>query len=264
MQQLIDAHRHFTIGESDGNDLLEEMDRDGIEQTILFGYHGLEHEQLHAQDQAVAALHDAYPDRIIPFITDIDISNSDFTEYVSNLLEGSIFRGIGELLLGHDLFHRQFFPSLKLDDPAVRELFSLAAGYGVPVLMHVDTPYMDQFERLLAACPKTICICPHLAYHFLEPFGGHEVEQQVVAHLLESYENLYFDISLWKISPIYLQDEAWLHLLEDRSDRLMFGTDMTGHYTRQSVWLPAYRAILDQLSPSAAENIGRNTIKGIL
>ena len=38
--KLIDAHRHYSYDESDLTDLPETLDEGGIEQTVLFGFHG--------------------------------------------------------------------------------------------------------------------------------------------------------------------------------------------------------------------------------
>ncbi len=264
MTGLIDSHRHFTLGKSSASEMLEEMNRDGIEQTVLFGFHGLQFDQPQAQDTQIEQLFTAHPDRIIPYITDIDITRPDFLEYISRCLESGIFKGIGELLFGHEVFHQLYFADIHLDDPAVRELCSLAGEHQVPVLMHVDTPYMQQFEKLLQACPDTRIICPHIAYQFLEIYGGKEADIDYITRLLETFPNLSFDISLWKLSPVYLREEIWLELLERFSGRFLFGTDMTDSYTVQADWLPAYRSILNSLSTEAAANIGKHTIKGII
>ncbi len=97
--------------------MLEEMNRDGIEQTVLFGYHGLPVRPAGSGYQ-IEHLFTAHPDRIIPYITDIDITRPDFLEYVSRCLESGIFKESANSF-GHEVFHQLLFADIHLDDPAV-------------------------------------------------------------------------------------------------------------------------------------------------
>ena len=258
--KLIDSHRHFTLDVSNTDDLIRELDADGIEKTVLFGYHGFRYSSPHAQDTHVEKTHKNHPQRIIPFLCDLDFGDSHLLEYVEEKLKRGVFRGVGEILIGHKPIKETYFSDIDFTDSVVIELFRLIGDCNAPVLVHVDPPYQNDFEMILDSCQETKFICAHIAYDFLSEFGGKERDVGEVERLLAKYPHLYFDISHWKISPIYLLSESWRRCLEKHSERFVFGTDMTDHYTDQSVWIPAYRRILDSLNPSCTKDIGRENI----
>ena len=65
---------------------------------------------------------------------------------------------------------------------------------------------------------------------------------------------------MWKISPVYFMGDKWLKILEKYSDKLLFGTDMTGYYNLQSMWVKSYEYIFSQLNARAVNNIVRGNI----
>jgi predicted TIM-barrel fold metal-dependent hydrolase len=242
---------------SDPEDLIAELDTDGIEKTVLFGYNGFGYDRKYAQDVRIEELARRYPDRIIPFICDLDFKDPRLIPYVEKKLDEDVFRGLGEILLGHKVIKEMYFSDISYSDSSVISLFHSAAEYRVPVLVHVDPPYKQDFLPALEECRNTTFIWAHIGYNFLGDFGGTEQNTDVIKDLLESYPNLYFDISHWKISPVYLLAEAWRSLIESYSDRFLIGTDMTDHYNYQSVWLPAYRRILDSMTQECRAKMSR-------
>ncbi len=259
-KQLIDSHRHCTIGVSSQEELIAQLDADGIERTVLFGFHGASFREDHAQDMQVERIFRKYPERIIPFLCDIDFTDPGFLSYVENRLSAGFFRGIGEILVGHEVMKQLYFTDVSLCDTRVIELCTLAGEKKVPVLVHVDPPYMDDFRKLVSACCTTDFICAHAAYDFLSPFGGKEQNPGEIDELLREFSNLYFDISHWKISPLYLVSAPWQDLLEKYCRRFLFGTDMTDSYLLQSVWMHGYKRILQELSEDAAHAVGKETV----
>lgn len=80
---MIDSHRHFMFGKADEQALLREMDRDGITQTVLFGYQGLALlGEPHAQDDYILGIAQRHPRRIVPFFCDVDFYRDDAMDYV--------------------------------------------------------------------------------------------------------------------------------------------------------------------------------------
>jgi predicted TIM-barrel fold metal-dependent hydrolase len=258
--KLIDGHRHFTLNLSAPQELIKELDCDNISSTVLFGFNGFQFDTPHAQDDAVESLYNRYPDRIIPFLCDIDFKDKDIMSYIENKLSNNIFYGIGEILLGHTQIKEMYFSEVTFSDSIAIDVYSLAGRYNAPVMIHVDPPFWTDFENILSMCRNTNFICPHIAYDFLTVFGGKERDAKWVSQKLDDYPNLNFDISHWKISPIYLLESDWIEVLEIYNDRFIFGTDMTDNYLKQSLWVTAYKEILSSINNESAQNISQRNI----
>jgi len=263
---LTDCHRHWAVNNQADfvKDIINQMDSDNISRTVLFGYNGLRFNKTeHSQDIAVIDAFKAEPFRIIPFLCDFNFDEVGLAYVTKHLSEG-VFKGIGEILLGHSTVRKSAFPNVFYDSKEAKRIFHAVAEFSVPILVHVDPPFIENFCRLLESCPQGKFIWAHCAYDFTLPFGGKEKSPKWLEALLTRHENLMFDISMWKISPLYLIDEKWLRLLESHSDRFLFGTDMTGPYTLQSVWMRSYEFILRSLSTEAICRIGYENLIGLI
>jgi len=258
--KLIDAHRHFTLDVSEPADLIEELDNDAIEKTVLFGFHGFSFAEKYAQDKMIEKMYLEYPNRIIPFLCDLDPGDSQVTSYVEKKLSEGVFKGLGEILFGHKIIKEMYFNEISYSHSAVISLFKTAGEFNVPVLVHVDPPYQKDFETALKECGNTVFVWAHAAYDFLFEFGGKERTTDEIRNLLDTYPNLHFDISHWKISPVYMLSEPWKRLLEEYSDRFLFGTDMTDSYKDQAVWIPCYKKILGLIDKKCSTVIGRDNV----
>ena len=134
--------------------------------------------------------------------------------------------------------------------------------FGLPVLFHADPQFAAQSETAISLCPQTNFIWAHAAYNFCDPYGGTGRSPEDIDRMLSACPNLFFDISHWKISPIYLYEPDWLALLSARSERFIFGTDMSENYLTESVWIPAYKLILSALDICKQKKIaGENFLK---
>lgn len=260
---MIDIHRHFFFGKANIETLLKEMDADHIEKTVLFGYHGLSLlDQPHRQDQEILAFSRQFPDKILPFFCDFDLYDNA-PAYIAKCARDG-FCGMGEILIGHTPLNRQSFTGCRYCDTACIEAFQAAGAWRLPVLVHVDPAFMEDFLQAVKQCPQTNFILAHIGYNFMGEYGGQPPEPQTVASWLEAYPNLYADISLWKISPIYLMNEVWQKLLETHSDRFILGYDMSENYMDERVWIPAYEQILMNLSETAQNNIRGDVARKLL
>lgn len=153
------------------------------------------------------------------------------------------------------------------DSPLMLKMYDLAAKYGVPINLHVDNEHSDELERALSHNRSVIIVWAHCGYS--DPFH--------IRSMMDKHPNLYGDLSIildpYKkhgidpTDPDGTIEKEWKDLLENYSDRLMFGTDMgkgreryrmTGKVTR------FYRGLLYQLPDEAAKNIAYKTILKIL
>lgn len=160
--------------------------------------------------------------------------------------------------------HEHSFKGKSMTDEAPIRIFRLMGKYGLPVLIHADLEFSQEMETVLELCPRTSFIWAHIAYNFCSSFGGSCRSVDEVKAFLDGYSNLYFDISHWKISPIYLCEVPWQDLLNQYSKRFLFGTDMSENYLMESVWLPSYKLILSGLDVEARYNIEERNIRSLI
>ncbi len=160
---------------------------------------------------------------------------------------------------------------MLLDDSRTILLFQKAGELGMPVVLHIDAPFiptengarsyekswygggLGALERALQACPDTVII-GH-APGFWRYLSGDEdtetaryprgpiVEGGELYRLLDTYPNLWADLSagsaLWALQR---NDAHAVAFIERYADRLLFGRDAIGDELRQyllSLDLPA-------------------------
>lgn len=166
---------------------------------------------------------------------------------------------------------------IPLDDPRCLALFRVAGELGLPVVIHLDVPYLpgpegrpvyqpnwyggsvENLESALRACPETIFIghapgfwrelggdadsCPDVCPRGPVTPGGR------LEKLLETYPNLYADLSAASALRALIRDPKYATtLLETYSDRFLFARDYYGGETH------AFLATLE-LSSSTVEKI---------
>lgn len=172
---------------------------------------------------------------------------------------------------------------LPADSESFEAVFRLAEESGLPLLLHheAEDALLPELERMLARHPKAVVIWCHVGRNrdrstwtaFPTPAG--------VRAFLDKYPNLYFDLNqaspgsrhsgtrqvdsvLYDIDPsrggkqpgARLNDE-WRLLLEERSDRFLFGTDVnTGRWDKYERVVENFRElVLRRLSPQAGARI---------
>lgn len=145
---------------------------------------------------------------------------------------------------------------MLLDDPRSLELFRKAGELGMPVVLHLDVPYLagaegtdyvpqwyggtvENLERALWACPRTNFI-GHAPGFWREISGdamacgspyptGAVLPGGRVQSLLDTYSNLYADLSANSGRQALARDERHARdFLEKYSTRLLFGRDDYG------------------------------------
>jgi len=263
----IDAHCHLAADACHdglcGADLIvKSMDQAGVEVVVLFSLdEGLSSEVMDA------ALR--YPERIVPLRgrDGLDIEDPSSLELYRRDLETGLFHGVGEIRTRHGWYGADDPPN----HPVLLSLWALAGEFGVPALVHMGTrpPGEDQaalpaewladWERALEQSPSTTFIWAHSG----------PSRPEVLRGLLERHPNLYADLSA--LSPVFFEVRGrpvppelmidgpdWIQLLEDHSDRFLFGTD---NYTTEAYVgtadLVAYvrDEVFSQLSTEAIEAI---------
>lgn len=191
--------------------------------------------------------------------------------FVRQQLPTGNWRGIGEVTLRHGPLKT----AVPVDSPAVLELFGIAANQRVPVNVHVDGTYADEFDRALAKSPNTLVIWAHV---------GSTAEVSVVRDMFRKHPRLYADVSsrgepFAQRLHIFDADGAlkpeWKSLLEEIPDRFLFGTDigpapapgdpvLGPDPSNIATTVSRYRSLLAQLTPATAERIAVVNARQIL
>ncbi len=148
--------------------------------------------------------------------------------------------GVGELMINKSIRH-----------PFIQEIFASAEKLDLPILFHmspeegysygiVDKPGLPYLEEALAKYPN-LKIIGHSQAFWQEISGDANPDKEVrnswgsgkvvaggsLIHLLDTYPNLYCDLSANSGGQAILRDEDHgLAFLEKYQDKLMFGSDL--------------------------------------
>lgn len=262
---LIDTHQHvFWHGRNDA-DLVADMDEHGIDVSWLLTWeiapeddHPSYHRVLNPQHLRPDGTHagivlddlmiarDRYPNRFV-----LGYCPHPLCGDAPALLEAA-HRIHGVRVCGEWKFRMLF------DDPRCLNLYRKAGELGMPVVLHLDVPYLphpetgepsydpqwyggtvDNLQRALAVCPDTVFI-GHAPGFWREISGdaqsgtspypdGPVAPGGRLTLLLEQYPNLFADLSAGSALGAMKRDTAFtLNLLESHHDRFLFARDYYG------------------------------------
>jgi len=262
--RIIDSHQHVFWHGRDDRGLIADMDAHRIEKAWLLSweippfednrsYHGVlnpahlrsdgTHAGIPLGDLVIAR--DRYPDRFV-----LGYCPHPALGKAPELLRAAV--GVhGVRVCGEWKFRIPF------DDPRSLELFRVAGELGLPVVLHLDVPYLtiegkstyqplwyggtvDNLERALAACPQTVFI-GHAPGFWREisadaasdpsayPRGPLAEGEGRLYRLFRDWPNLMADLSA--ASGLYALKRDPAHaacFLTQFSDRLLFARDYYG------------------------------------
>jgi predicted TIM-barrel fold metal-dependent hydrolase len=179
--------------------------------------------------------------------------------------------------------------NIPLDAPNGHRLFALSSETGIPFLIHnePEDAALDALEKMLGAYPKAKVIQAHFG-QIRDPGRQKRFTPDYVQHLLRTYPNLFFDISVGEPGRVYncqgqrlldtviwtkttfsqsdTLDPAYKSIFVDFSDRFVAGMDYGGGRPRLArFWeerVKNLRLILRDLPDEAKHNIAyRNSWK---
>jgi len=234
---LIDVHTHIgEIAPGKGQtprQLLARMDQEGIAKAVVLSIENPEETYYYVLSKEVLAACRRHP-RLIPFCcVDPRRGPSDTSTDFLGLIERYVrkgAKGFGEYLAG-----------LPIDDPRSMKIYEACGYLGIPVLFHTDNRRNTDsvgllgLEKVLKTLPQTIFIAhgpgwwreissevdPRVTYP-----EGPVKEGGRVRELLQSYENIYADVSGFSGYNALNRDPAYaMELLTDVSRKILFGTD---------------------------------------
>lgn len=286
--RIVDSHQHVCWHGRDARGLVRDLDEHRIAYAWLLTWNLGEAEQdpaqheylnpaLHREDHRhpgiplseLIAARDRYPDR-----------------FVVGYCPHPLWRNAVKLLESAHAMHEarvcgEWKYRLPFDDPRCLEIFHAAGRLRMPVVLHLDAPYLKDaagrtvyqpdwyggtvanLERALQACPETVFV-GHAPGFWREISGDADADPELypsgpltpggrLHRLFDTYPNLCADLSANSGRTALARDRAHAAAFLTRyADRLLFGRD---YYGRK---LPELLESL-ALSPEVREKVyGRN------
>jgi predicted TIM-barrel fold metal-dependent hydrolase/poly-gamma-glutamate capsule biosynthesis protein CapA/YwtB (metallophosphatase superfamily) len=119
------------------------------------------------------------------------------------------------------------YRTMPLDDPRLVPLLEFCELHGVPILVHVDPPHLDEFLAAARDYPALPWICPHL---FVMTRPEHVPR---LARILRRHPGIHTDASFgfenWmhsNLSRLSESRDAVREIFIRHADRILFGTDV--------------------------------------
>lgn len=221
---IINAHEHIQSVQEIPR-FFEVMEGIGVQRTVVlgsphatfvYGADGFYDED--KNNQQILEMARDYPSQIIAFPT-INVKDPQKLERLKDYLtQGG--KGL-KLYSGNTVFYNQ-----PLDDSSMIPIYEFCQANRVPILFHVNAGrYLKEFENVLKRFPKMKVICPH--------FCLSSIDLQRLEHLLDTYPQLYTDISFGYITHLIAgleriskNPEKYRAFMQKYQDRIFFGTDL--------------------------------------
>jgi predicted TIM-barrel fold metal-dependent hydrolase len=299
---ISDCHNHLVdfLQETDGaRALLEQMDRAGVEHTMINGlmvtkkwedispkkpsYYLDDDAKCYwysTTDVIVATellkLKEKERKRFHPFICGFNPTDRNAIDHVHRMVEffPNFWQGIGEVFTRHDMLTSLTYGETgRANHVALDPIYAFAAQHNMPVSVHsnIDSirgnklAYLHEMEEALTRHKKTKIIWCH---------GGISYKIQVsnlhdhLGKMLRAHHNLYIDLS-WLVYDCYVIKDGkvcleWVHLLKQFPDRFMIGSDECGHFENYQTDIQRYYLLLDTLEPHIAKKIAQTNFLDIL
>jgi hypothetical protein len=200
------------------DDLIESMDRDGVDVSVVVNYGWSTHEFCVATNDYILESVARYPKRLIGFCAVSSYVDDTSLAEIERCVRGGI-RGVGELR-----------PDMQLADftrkEAMEPFVDLLRKHKLLLLTHASEPVGHIYPGKGAATPEIL-------YKFIASFpdlpvvcahwGGGLPFYALMPEVRRALENVYFDTA---ISPFLYRPEIYRHVTQlIGADRVLFGSD---------------------------------------
>jgi predicted TIM-barrel fold metal-dependent hydrolase len=303
-----DAHLHYVdfFQETAGMPkLLQAMDDNHIEHVMISGipvakkWHEDEPKRprYYAGDDAdaywysatdvivAAAINKLAPEqrqRFHPFLSGFNPNDKNSAAHIQRMLDlnPGLWQGIGEVFTRHDdLTALTSGDTPRANNEAMTRIYHLAAENDLPVMLHSNITskreknplYLSEVEQPLRNHPHTRFIWAHAGTS--AEIHRHQTQMDfllpTLTRMLESYPNLYIDLS-WSMLTPYLLDEQgqpraeWLQLVERFPERFMLGSDVVGRFNKLGQEMHSFDPFLNALPEAVARKVARDNFLAIL
>ena len=303
-----DVHVHYLdfFQESDGMDaLFQAMDTAGVEHVMLSGipvakkwhedeprrprYYAGDDAGVYwysATDVLVAAAVKALPPerrrRVHPFLSGFNPTDKNADAHIRRMLEldPGLWQGLGEVFTRHDDLTALTYGDVpRANNEALQRVYHLAAEYDLPVLLHANiTSKRERNPLYLPEIEDALRNHPHVRFIWAHAGTSMEIHRHqeklaflhpTLARLLDTYPNLYIDLS-WTMQRPYLLDEhgrpdrRWLELVKRYPERFMLGSDVVGGFGSLGELMHDFRPFLDALPEAVSRRVARDNFLAIL
>ena len=284
--KYIDVHTHIMTSKMPLNQIIQNMDSQGIDKIIIMETPTVIYNGLPQGDYGIPDAAEKYPDRFIALyagdaITMLDqfasktYTKTDEDKYIAlleNAMKTEKYAGFGEVALRHGPAPSQssdaeVFADITVpgDHPWMLILSDIAAKYDVPIDIHMEATdeTIPGLEKLLDHNTNTKIIWSHAGW---EQIMNGKATPGLLRQLMEKHPNLYSSITIRDGSTqavSFLDKQGlitseWMALLKDYPDRFMMGSDIKpGLRQNEFAYVAAESAILKQLPPDILEKIAR-------
>ena len=303
-----DAHLHYVdfFQETEGMPaLLKAMDEAGVDQSMISGipvakkWHEDEPKRprYYAGDDASAywysatdvyvaaalqALNPEQRQRFHPFLSGFNPVDKNSAKHIERMLDlyPGLWQGIGEVFTRHDdLTALTSGDTPRANNEAMNLIYTLAGKRDLPVLVHSNITskrernalYLEEIEQPLRDHPTTRFIWAHAGSSM--EIHRHQTQMKfllpTLTRLLETYPNLYVDLS-WSVLEPYLLDkqgkprQGWLDLVQRFPDRFMLGSDVVGRFDSIGEQMKGFDPFLDALPETVAHKVARDNFLALL
>jgi len=257
---IIDAHNHIYYHGLNAEGVLDEMDRFGFDLTWLLTWYLPPSEHIPNSHRTFNPSN-VRPDGTHEGTTLNDLSracekypNRFIAGYCPCPTEGNAAAQFEAAVTMHNVrICGEWSYRTVLDDPRAIELFQTAGSLNAPVVLHIDTPYLngiyqedwyggeiDTLDRALEKCPHTIFV-GHAPGFWRHISGDEKTDPQKypsgpvtpngrLFDLLKRHKNLWADLSAGSgLNALKRQDDGGRDFLITYQDRLLFGRDAPGN-----------------------------------
>lgn len=262
--RLIDSHQHVFWHGRDDKGLIADMDEHGISVAWLLTWEEPLEETGHNYAKVLDPRYKSPGDSqiAIPFQTIIETVRAYPDRFVAGYCPHPLDPYAPEKLEAAIDIHGvkvcgEWKFCIPFDDPRCLELYRRAGRRGVPVVLHLDVPYLpprggryvgnykwkggtiDNLERALIACPETNFI-GHAPGFWREMSGEAETWPEAylkpplapggrLPGMFDKYPNLYADLSAGSaLRAMQADPDVARDLLIRHADRFLFGRDYYG------------------------------------
>ncbi|WP_262924681.1 amidohydrolase [Pseudomonas fluorescens] len=217
-----------------------------------------------------------------PFLSGFNPNDKNSAAHIQRMLDlyPGLWQGIGEVFTRHDdLTALTAGDTPRANNEAMQRIYHLAAENDLPVMLHSNITskreknplYLKEVEEPLRNHPHTRFIWAHAGTS--AEIHRHQTQLEfllpTVSRMLESYPNLFIDLS-WSMLTPYLLDEQgkpraeWLALVEKYPDRFMVGSDVVGRFNKLGKEMRSFTPFLDALPEDVARKVARDNFLAIL
>lgn len=300
--RINDAHCHYVnfVQSTDGMDaLFQKMDDARVDNIVLFGLSVTklwtdfdEERPIYYDDndapvyyygftdvilaEAIKKLPQKKQERIYPMICGFNPVDKNGVDHIKRMVEmyPDLWAGIGEIFFRHDDLTRMTYGrNPTANCLSMAPVYEFAIEKKLPLWIHSDIgnpiankpTFLYEMEEALKKYPEATMVWCHVGDTRGVKIDGLD---KITRRLLETYKNLYYDISWVVFEQVIAPDgkpaPEWIKIFEAFPDRFMVGTDKIGGFSDYVPSIRKYDILFEALTESTAQKIASGNMHKLL